>query len=373
MTLPLTAIRIERYRSIRRIALPVEPLTVLVGRNGVGKTNLYRALELLSAAARGTITHEIAAEGGLDSVLFAGPREKGPVRLRLACDVGSYAYSIEIGLPSPMEASLTETEPMVKAERLDLLGGGRKPVTLMKREGPGAWLRDGEGKRQTYETALLPSETALASFRDVERYTEVDILRRALGDWRFFHDFRTDRDSPIRRPALAVTTPTLASNGHDLAAALATVRQVRGEGPAIHAAVDDAFPGTRLITRFAEGRVLLELEMRDLPRPLAATELSDGTLAFLCLIGALASYRLPGFIALNEPETSLHPELIPALARLIAKAAERTQVWVVTHSEPLAAALALEGAIKPRVVIKTEGATTIEGLRLTGSFSDDDE
>ncbi|SHG46132.1 Predicted ATPase [Kaistia soli DSM 19436] len=372
MALPLTAVRIERYRSIRSIMLPVAPLTVLVGRNGVGKTNLYRALELLTAAARGSITHEIAAEGGLGSVLFAGPRETGPVRLRLGCEVGSYAYSIEIGLPSPMEAALTETEPMVKAEKLDLIGGGRKPVTLMKREGPGAWLRDGEGKRQTYETALLPSETALASFRDVERYTEVDIVRRALGDWRFFHNFRTDRESAIRKPALAVTTPTLASNGHDLAAALATVRQVRGEGPAIHAAIDDAFPGSRLITRIVDGRVALELEMRDLPRPLAASELSDGTLAFLCLVGALASYRLPGFIALNEPETSLHPELIPALARLIAKAAERTQVWVVTHSEPLAAALAREGDAEPRAVIKREGATWIEGLRLTGSFADAD-
>ena len=216
-------------------------------------------------------------------------------------------------------------------------------------------------------------KTALASFRDVERYTELDIVRRALADWRFFHVFRTDRGSPIRLPALAITTPTLASDGHDLAAALATVLQVRGEGPAIRAAIDDAFPGAQLRIRFVDGRVALELDMRDLPRPLSAAELSDGTLAFLCLVGALASYRLPGFVALNEPETSLHPDLIPALARLITAAAERTQLWVVTHSEPLAAALAAEAAIRPRVVIKTEGATTIEGLRLTGSFADDDE
>ncbi len=61
-----------------------------------------------------------------------------------------------------------------------------------------------------------------------------------------------------------------------------------------------------------------------MPRPLAAAELSDGALAYLCLVAALASYRLPGFIALNEPETSLHPDLVGPLARLIGRASERT-------------------------------------------------
>jgi len=71
-----------------------------------------------------------------------------------------------------------------------------------------------------------------------------------------------------------------------------------------------------------------------------ASELSDGTLRYLALAGALMAYRLPSFIALNEPETSLHQDLLDPLARLIVQASERTQLWLVTHSEALAGQVA---------------------------------
>jgi len=95
--------------------------------------------------------------------------------------------------------------------------------------------------------------------------------------------------------------------------------------------------------------------------------------AYLALAGALMAYRLPSFIALNEPETSLHPDLLDPLARLIANASERSQIWLVTHSEPFAAALEKYGAIKPLTVLKQGGETWIEGLKLTGSFHEDED
>ena len=83
--------------------------------------------------------------------------------------------------------------------------------------------------------------------------------------------------------------------------------------------------------------------------------------------------RLPAFIALNEPESSLHPDLLEPLARLIARASERTQVWLVTHSERrLAAALEKHGGVAPRTVIKKAGETWIEGLKTIGRFDDED-
>jgi len=103
-----------------------------------------------------------------------------------------------------------------------------------------------------------------------------------------------------------------------------------------------------------------------------ASELSDGTLRFLALAGALLAYRLPPFVALNEPEASLHPDLLAPLARMIVKAAERTQVWLVTHSERLADAILDEGGAKPHRVIKRQGATWIAGLKLSGDLEDDD-
>jgi len=77
-------------------------------------------------------------------------------------------------------------------------------------------------------------------------------------------------------------------------------------------------------------------------------------------------------VALNEPEASLHPELLDPLGRMIATASERTQIWVVTHSERLAAAIERHGGAKPRTVVKRAGATEIEGLRF-GAFRDDVE
>ncbi|TXN68694.1 AAA family ATPase [Methylobacterium sp. WL6] len=103
-----------------------------------------------------------------------------------------------------------------------------------------------------------------------------------------------------------------------------------------------------------------------------ASELSDGMLRFLALAGALLAYRLPPFVALNEPEASLHPDLLAPLARMIVKAAERTQVWLVTHSERLADAILDERSAKPHRVIKRQGATWIAGLKLSGNSEDGD-
>ena len=102
----LKSVRIEGYRSIRAIRFAVEPLTVLVGKNAVGKTNLYRALSLLQAAATGTICRRIAEEGGVESVLWAGPREKLTPRLLLSVRFDDLDYRIEIGLPGISEPAL---------------------------------------------------------------------------------------------------------------------------------------------------------------------------------------------------------------------------------------------------------------------------
>ncbi len=88
-----------------------------------------------------------------------------------------------------------------------------------------------------------------------------------------------------------------------------------------------------------EGRFEIAMHQHGLLRPLRATELSDGTLRYLLWIAALLTPRPPELLVLNEPETSLHPDLLPALGRLIANAAERSQVLVVTHAPKLIASL----------------------------------
>jgi len=109
-----------------------------------------------------------------------------------------------------------------------------------------------------------------------------------------------------------------------------------------------------------------------MPRPFRAHELSDGTLKYICLLAVFMGYRLPPFIALNEPETSLDPSLLAPLARLIVKASGRADIWIVTHSEQLMEALRSESSVPLRRVIKAKGAPTIEGLTLGGEYRDEE-
>jgi predicted ATPase len=379
----LTDIGITGYRSIHQLHMPLRRLTVLVGGNGVGKTNLYRSLELLSAAARGTLAQEIAREGGLGSVMYAGEmKAHEPRRLVLEVTVDELTqaagdppmrYRAELGFPLQVEGRVQTaaflTESKVKLESLEILGGN-KPVQLMERKGPATWVRDESGRKQAVAEQFLASETALSSLRG--GYREIDAVRTTMAGWRFFHSFRTDADSVLRRPSLAVTSPTLNSDGSNLAAVFATLRHIREESVDLDAAVDAAFPGAHLHVPEPGDYASFAVTFPDMPkRRFSPHELSDGTLQFLALMGALLSYRLPPFIALNEPETSLHPSLLPALASSIVKAAERTQVWVVTHSRPLADAIAELSGAPVREVIRRDGGTWIEGLGVLGNFPDE--
>ncbi|MBI2256657.1 MAG: AAA family ATPase [Proteobacteria bacterium] len=244
---------------------------------------------------------------------------------------------------------------------------------MLQRSGPHIMVRDADGRRTALDEDILKSETALAVVRDAGRYPAIDKVRREFLGWRLYHDFRTDEASSLRQPCFAITTPTLSADGHDLAAVLATVATIREDTVDLDAAIEDAFPGAQLNARVENGRCSFDFTFPDMPRPFAGHELSDGTLKYLCLLGALMGYRLPPLIALNEPEASLHPSLLPPLARLIAKAAEKSRLWIVTHSESFATALFDEAGKKARRVVKRNGATEIEGLKLTGEFSDDED
>jgi predicted ATPase len=372
-------VAVSGYRSLHAIRFPLGSLSVFIGANGVGKTNLYRALEYLQSAATDTLIRNLVAEGSLDSVSWAGARkvhESARIRwsVELADDVSglAYDYAVEVGCKPPAAAAGFPLEPELKTERLRLISA-RRPATLLHRDGPGGFLRDGEGRKRSLGGDLLPSETVLGTVQDGGSYPDLHQVRSALTAWRFHHDVRTDAGSALRRPCLAVTTPTLSSDGSDLAAVFATLAHIRQDTVDLAAAVDDAFPGARLDLPVPGRQAQFGMVFPDYPkRVFAAAELSDGTLRFPALAGALLAYRLPPFMALNEPETSLHPDLLAPLARLIVKASARTQVWLVTHSERLADAILAEGGTRPHRVIKREGATWIEGLKLFGAFAEDD-
>jgi predicted ATPase len=186
------------------------------------------------------------------------------------------------------------------------------------------------------------------------------MLREQMRGWRFYDQFRADLEAPARQPQIGTHTPVLANDGADLAAALQTIVEI-GDAPALADSVGDAFPGASVSVSHREGRFEVEMRQHGLLRPLKAAELSDGTLRYLLWIAALLTPRPPRLLVLNEPETSLHPELLPALGRLIGRAAEHAQVLVVSHAARLIAALEERPGCNSVTLEKNLGETGIAG------------
>jgi predicted ATPase len=182
-------------------------------------------------------------------------------------------------------------------------------------------------------------DSIFSQVADPARTPEVVTLREEIQGWRFYDHFRTDSEAPARLPQLGTRTVVLHHDGRDLAAALQTIMEI-GDANALDEAISDAFPGASLnIVVQQDGRFSVALHQEGLLRPLSGLELSDGTLRYLLWVAALLTPRPPPLMVLNEPETSLHPDLLPALARLIIRASQATQVWVVSHASRLIAAL----------------------------------
>jgi predicted ATPase len=186
-----------------------------------------------------------------------------------------------------------------------------------------------------------------------------------MSRWRFYHHFRTDAESPLRHPQVGVRTPVLSHDGRDLAAALQTINEI-GMSEELHEAIRQAFPGASLEIEHDEdnGTFAVLLRMPGLKRPLRARELSDGTLRYLCLLATLLSPRPPALLALNEPETSLHPDLLEPLAHQMVNASRGSQLWVVTHSEKLAELVEKHSGESPIRLQLDNGETRVAGQKL---------
>lgn len=337
----LERITVKGYRSLVDVSVPVSRVTVVQGGNGSGKSNLYRALGLAVAAADGTLAHRVAAEGGMGSLLWAGPRRKGPRRVEVQVQWSDVRYTLVLGLPQTVGDDPFPLDPEVKSEVIELAAGGRW-LPAAERTNTSAMMRDSEGRRVVFGFELWRGESMLTQIRDPLEFAVAADVQARLLQWRLYHEFRTGSDAPARTPQLGVRTPQLALDGADLAAAYATIWHV-GAVADFQTRVAAAFDGARVSHSVDEsGRFTLFLDT-GLARPLAAAELSDGTLRYLCLLTALSSPRPATLVAVNEPETSLHPQLLPPLAEMLAGGAGDSQIWVTTHSAELADHLAAAG------------------------------
>jgi predicted ATPase len=356
------------YRSLRDLRLSVGGLTVITGANGTGKSNVYRALRLLVDAADGQLGRALAREGGLSSAMWAGPQSQRAAatkseapRLSIGFADDDIAYELRLGVP-PRDPSVPPgpfaLDPEVKAETLRTLG--KPKVNLFERRNQSAMLRDHDGHAVTFDARMDLSESVLSQLGEPHRYPVLSMLRERLRRWRFYHQIRTDADSPVRAVQVGTRTPVLAHDGHDLAAALQTIMEV-GDDETLADAVAEAFDGATLSIEFDKAQFRIQLKTPGVFRALEASELSDGTLRYLALLAALHSPRPPELLVLNEPEASLHPRVLEPLGRQIIDAAKRSQVIVVSHAEALVDAISSARNAVRIELAKDDGETIVAG------------
>ncbi|KAA9087242.1 AAA family ATPase [Microbacterium radiodurans] len=359
----LRTLAVSGYRSLRDLVVPLGELTVVTGANGSGKSNLYRALRLLAAASRGDVVGALAREGGLPSVLWAGPEDGGsqgtvrrrPIAVQLGYSSDELGYLIDLGIPQSDQRSLFARDPEIKREQV-FAGPLAKPATLLiDRTRQSTRVRDDAWT--VLAQRLAPYESIVTDLADGDTAPELLSLRRTMTAWRFYDHFRVDSDAPARLPQIGTRSHTLGHDGANLAATWATIVEA-GHGDALDRAVDDAFPGSRVRITANEGPLRLEIEQPGLLRPLDAAELSDGTLRYLLLCAALLPARPAPLLVLNEPEASLHPSLLEPLAALVRAASERTQVIAVSHADAFVAALPSSARVELR---RVEAETMVVG------------
>ncbi len=376
----IRTVAVQGYRSLRELTLPLGQLSVITGANGSGKSSVYRSLRLLADAALNSVVASLAREGGLPSTFWAGPEtiargvrqgthaveplaKDKSASLKLGFGSDTYSYSIDLGYPPPLKPPLDtmfHLDPHIKRECIWHGPLYRKASALVDRRNNFVWLsttRDEEPVMLTQH--LADTDSMLASVADPQRAPEMLALREAVRGWRFYDHFRTDAASSARLSQIGTFTPVLHHDGSNLAAALQTIIEIRDDR-ALATTLEDAFPGSRLFVDVQSGRFELQLQQHGLLRPLSAAELSDGTLRYLLLVAALLTPRPPELLVLNEPETSLHPELLPALARLILAAAANTQIIVVTHAPLLIEELSRAPLSARLHLLKDFGETKLE-------------
>jgi predicted ATPase len=322
---------IHGFRRLYDVSLPLRPLSVMIGANGTGKTSVLDVLSLLANSAQGKLGDSLTELSGLASVLTGDRAEE----LRLAI---SMTVPGNVPLDYSLELRLQGVAYVISEERLSQQRQPKPPPFYhIDSHGPNIRYYEADQGglvRPTWEHKSL--ETSLAQVPKMFR--EPEEFRNRLSSSTFYHVLNVDPRSPVRLPQPLRPATLPGPNGEDLVSCLFYLREAeRSRFEAIEDALRAAFPRfDRLdFPPVAAGTLALTWRETTFSRPLYMHQLSEGTLRFLWLATLLQSPGLTALTLLDEPEISLHPELLSLLAELLREASRRTQLVVATHSDRL--------------------------------------
>jgi predicted ATPase len=335
MTIPepsrFKALSIHGFRRLYDVQLPMRPLSVMIGANGTGKTSILDVLSLLAKSAQGKLSESISDLSGLSSILTYDRADE--LHLGISMTVPDYEplkYSMKL---RPQAVGYVISE-----ERL----------TQQRHGNPGPFLHiDSYGQDIKYfevgQRSLVrpnweysPFETSLSQVPKM--FQPPEDFRNRLSSSTFYRVLNVDPRSPVRLPQPMQPATLPGRNGEELVSCLFYLRETeRSRFEAIEDSLRAAFPRFERLDfpPVAAGTLALTWRETGFSKPLFMHQLSEGTLRFLWLTTLLQSPGLTALTLLDEPEVSLHPELLSLLAEMLREASLRTQLVVATHSDRL--------------------------------------
>ncbi|MBF0147039.1 MAG: AAA family ATPase [Magnetococcales bacterium] len=327
----IMSIKISGVRRLQEVAVEMRPLTVMIGANGVGKTSMLDALSLLAASASGTLNKTLNDLGGVTNLCTHGWMGGMTFEAKMN-DPGASPLEYELHLSTQGQTYQIDRERLTQR-----LAGHGQPFKHLETVNNFVQYYD-TGKKAlvrpdwTYD----PKESALAQVPKMFKVAED--FRRVIGSATQYHVLEVGHRSPIRLPQQMRPVTLPGTNGEDLVSFLYYLRESdRERYEVIEDSMKAAFPGfeTMNFPPVAAGMLSLTWKERPWKNPFHIHQLSEGTLRFLWLVSLLKSPDLSTITMIDEPEVSLHPELLNLLADTMREAARETQVIVATHSDRL--------------------------------------
>ena len=331
-------IHIMGFRRLHDVDLRLRPLNVLIGANGSGKTSLLDVFSLLAASASGRLSETVSELGGIDSNLtnlLAAKGEKARfIALELAMEVSGYdplEYRIAL---SPMGAGYEVSEESLTQKRKD------KPQPFKHIESRHGDVRyfDQHAARKLVKPNWDYKQAESALSQVPRMFREPEQVRDYLASSTHYHVLDVGPRAPIRLPQPMRDARLPGRDGEDLISCLYTIRETdQDRFETIEATLRAAFPGFERLNfpPAAAGTLAMAWKDKTSKHPFYMHQLSEGTLRFLWLATLLQSPGLTAVTMIDEPEVSLHPELLSLLADLFREASERTQLIVATHADRL--------------------------------------
>lgn len=363
-------LNIEGFRSLRKVNWLPHALNVIIGPNGTGKSNLLRFLELISISAQGRLGKYIQSLGGMEPIVWDGVATSIRFELETTTDggeLGPERYELELARLGSGSSYKVEKELLINSCKLRK-GIEKKPFKFLERFSKTAVIFDEKERTFTTPEEFISDEESLLSIASGPFINNhfIPPFQRELASIAVYHDLHTNKDAPIRQPAIARMEKRVDPDGQNLISVLHTLytgdRDFKNDiNSAMHAAFGDDFEEL-VFPPASDQRIQLRIRWKSLKREQSAAELSDGTLRFLFLLTVLASPSPAPIIAIDEPETGLHPSMLPLVAEYAVDAATRSQVILTTHSPQFLDAFV--GTMPTTTVAKWQnGETALQTLR----------